>query len=78
MEALLCNECCGETHHVDIENYYNSLISCLRATATNNVPTSKFGLHKHWWTPELEDLKQKCIDVTDVRKSSGKIPAAAN
>jgi len=35
------------------------------------VPTSKSGLHKHWWTPELEDLKQKCIDVTGMWKSAG-------
>ena len=72
IEALLCTECCDESHHVDIENYYNSLISCLRSAASNNVPTSKFGFHKHWWSPELEDLKQKCIDVTDIWKSAGK------
>jgi len=72
VKALLCNECCDETHHVDIENYYNSLISCLRSAASDSVPPSKFSFHKHWWTPELEDLKQKCIDVTDIWKSAGK------
>ena len=37
-----------------------------------NDSTSKFGFHKHWWSPELEDLKQKCVDVTDIWKSAGK------
>jgi len=30
------------------------------------------GLQKPWWSPDLETLKQQCIDITDVRKNIGK------
>jgi len=59
--TLLCKECCDESHHADIEKYYNSILNCLKTAACNNVPTSKIGFHKYWWTPELDDLKKKCI-----------------
>ena len=74
VEALLCNgtACCSETHYLNIENYYKSIATCLQVAAVNNVPTSKIGFQKHWWTPELDDLKQKCIDVTEIWKSAGK------
>jgi len=29
METLLCKECCDESHHADIEKYYNSILNCL-------------------------------------------------
>jgi len=30
------------------------------------------GIQKHWWTPELDDLKQQCIDATEMWKSAGR------
>ena len=24
------------------------------------------GIEKHWWSPELDDLKQQCIEITNV------------
>ena len=63
METLLCKECCDESHHADIEKYYNSILNCLKTAACNNVPTSMIGFHKYWWSPELDDVKQKCIDI---------------
>jgi len=29
------------------------------------------GLEKHWWTPDLEDLKKQCVDVTDLWQIAG-------
>ena len=72
MEALQCKECCDESHQGDIEKYYNSIINCLKTAACNNVPTSRIGFHKYWWTPELDELKQKCIDATQIWKTAGK------
>jgi len=72
MEALQCNECYDELHQVGVEKYYNSIINCLKTTACNNMPTSRIGFHKYWWTPELDDLKQKCIDATQIWKTAGK------
>ena len=28
-------------------------------------------MEKHWWTPELSDLKQQCIEQTDVWRTHG-------
>jgi len=72
MEALQCRECCDKTHQVGVEKYYISIINCLKTAAYNNVPTSRIGFHKYWWTPELDDLKQKCIDATQIWKTAGK------
>jgi len=27
----------------------------------------KVGMEKHWWTPELDDLKRQCIDASALR-----------
>jgi len=35
-----------------------------------HISISKTGFHKCWWTPELDDLKQKCIDATEIWKTS--------
>jgi len=36
------------------------------------IPSVKVEVHKHWWTPDLDDLKQKCIDITDLWNSIGR------
>ena len=32
----------------------------------------KSGVQKHWWTPELDELKQKCIIATETCKCFGR------
>jgi len=45
----------------------NSLVS-----ASNiGVPQIRLGVEKHWWTPELSDLKQQCIELTDIWRQHG-------
>ena len=36
------------------------------------IPVYKPGIHKHWWTPELDELKQQCIQATDIWKQLGR------
>ena len=40
---------------------------------TLNAIQTTITIQKHWWTPELDELKQKCIEATDLWKSSGDI-----
>jgi len=55
-------------------------ISCLLTAAINCIPAVKVGLQKPWWTPDLDVLKQQCIDITNTwnfigRPRSGSINA---
>jgi len=49
-----------------------SLCSCMHLAAKATVPKVKVGFQKHWWTPELDELKQQCIDATDLWKAAGR------
>jgi len=40
----------------------NSLVSASNIA----VPQIRLGVEKHWWTPELSDLKQQCIELTGI------------
>ena len=35
------------------------------------VPEVRVGVEKHWWTPELEDLKHECIEQTNIWRLNG-------
>jgi len=37
VKAILCKECCDVSYLVDIKNYYNSLINCLKSASDNNT-----------------------------------------
>ena len=37
----------------------------------------KVGFHKYWWSPELDDLKRQCIDMTALWSSLGR-PRSGN
>jgi len=39
--------------------------------ATSCVPSVKWVFQKYCWTPELNELKQQCIDATDLWESVG-------
>jgi len=55
-----------------LESYYGDIKWCLHTAASSCVPSTKMGVQKHWWTPELNELKQQCIDTTDLWKSVGR------
>ena len=55
-----------------IESFHNDIVGCLDTAAKQCVPSSKPGLQKFWWTPELDELKQQCIDVRVLWTSSGR------
>jgi len=64
-EALICTGHCNLCHKDMIERYYQDLVHCMNNAATYCIPVFKSGVQKHWWTPELDELKQKCIIATD-------------
>ena len=74
--ALNCNgDCdCDGKHCAELQSYFASLSACHASlsSAECSVPVYKPGVQKHWWTPELDELKQLCIDATDVWKVAGK------
>ena len=72
VDALLCSNVYCRNHCVDLECYYNSIVSCLRTASSNSIPAVKVGLQKPWWTPDLDVLKQQCIDITNTWNSIGR------
>ena len=72
VEALVCNGRCNGSHTQQLENYSNSISCCMHTAASSNIPVVKTGVQKHWWTPELDDLKQQCIEATDLWKLAGR------
>jgi len=65
-EALCCSEPGCHKHFCALEAYYLDLISCLHDAANMIVPKLKVNFHKHWWTDELDRLKQECIEATNL------------
>jgi len=59
VDALLCSNVYCHSHCTDLECYYNNIISSLTAAASNCILDVKVGLQKHWWTPDLDNLKQQ-------------------
>ena len=50
-------------HHSCLQRYYSEIITSLDIAAKQYIPTVKAGVRKHWWTPDLDELKQQCIDI---------------
>lgn len=72
VDALLCTSAGCSLHCSQIEDYYTHLVNTLYDSSQETVPCIKVGLQKSWWSPELDDLKQQCIEITDFWKSNGK------
>jgi len=70
-DALLCTLQNCQQHTVELEHYYCDIVHCLHISR-QYVPRVKAGFHKHWWHPDLDDLKQKCIDITTLWSSVGR------
>ena len=73
VDAFLCRGQCtgtlGHTHQDMLEIYYQELIHCMNEEAAGHcIPVYKPGVQKHWWTPDLDKLKQQCIQATDMWK----------
>ena len=70
-EALLCQQegCC--IHCDDLQEYYASIVNSLISASNIGVRQITLGVEKHWWTPELSDLKQQCIELTDIWRQHG-------
>jgi len=41
------------------------LINCLQTAADKAAPRVKINFQKRWWSEELDQLKQQCIEVTN-------------
>ena len=72
LDALYRNNNDCYCHHSQIERYYRDIVQCLKLAENTCVPVCKVGFHKHWWSPELDDMKQKCIDITNLWTSVGR------
>jgi len=70
-EALHCNAVNCHCHTEQIEQYYSDIVGCLKLAERLCVPRYKVGFHKHWWSPKLDDMKQRCIDITNLWTSVG-------
>jgi len=69
-EALLCRDMKCKRHHDAINEYYVSIVRGL-CQAAHCIPSTKSDFHKHWWSPELDELKTMCIDATTLWRSHG-------
>ena len=71
-EALLCRDLNCKRHLNVINEYYESIVIVLSLShAAHCIPTSKRDFHKHWWSPELDELKTMCIEATELWRSHG-------
>ena len=71
-EALLCCKSTCNDHSEDLEYYYAEIVKCMLAASSRSVPSVKIGVQKYWWTPDLEQLKQECIDICHLWNSIGR------
>jgi len=69
-KALLCRDMNCKRHHDAINEYYVSIVRGL-CQAAYCIPTTKSDFHKHWWSPELDELKSMCIDATTLWRCHG-------
>ena len=72
VDALLCQDTLCKSHSDSLECYYKKITDCLLSASRQSVPTVKTGVQKHWWTPELDSLKQECIDICNLWNQIGR------
>ena len=66
-----CKRCESTDHLLEIENYYDQILNVLRISDAV-LPRRKHGIAKHFWSNELDDLKQKSIDAFSLWKLAGR------
>jgi len=67
--AVACKSCTD--HRSTLDKYYTDIVRCLYTSAKLCVPEVKVGIEKHWWSPELDDLKDQCIEATTLWRMAG-------
>jgi len=72
IDAVLCTdtEVCID-HLGALDKYYTDILHCLSPSSKLCIPEVKVGIEKHWWSPDLDDLKQQCIDATTLWRMAG-------
>ena len=68
-----CTEChCRNNDcRTMIQNEYDIMIQSIKA-ADSVLPRQKPGTAKAWWSKDLQNLKQKSIEITEIWKSEGR------
>jgi len=46
-------------------------LNSLETAGNQCIPSVKVGVPKHWWSPDLDELKQQCIDICNLWKDIG-------
>ena len=63
---------CDNVHcRAAIQQEYDNLVTTMK-NADQVLPRHKPGVAKSWWTEEVEDLKQKSIEITALWKQEGR------
>ena len=55
-----------------IDKYYTQVVNTLVESGIATVPIIQPGTEKHWWSHELNELKQKSIDAFCIWKDAGR------
>ena len=59
--------CCSISDHcIDINIYYAEIVNCLKCAADYNIPRLPRSALKHYWSAELDELKQGSKDTYDL------------
>jgi hypothetical protein len=68
----VAGRCKEVDHHLDIEIYYEEIVHCLQASADLCVLKIPKSALKHYWSVELNELKQKSCEACNIWYSAGK------
>ena len=72
IDTLNCNGSGCASHCYHLESYYALLVEAMHSAAKLAIPMVKAaGFHKHWSTPQLDDLKRQCMDATELWRANG-------
>ena len=62
--------CTDDQHALSLEKYYYDIVEAV-VKADQSLPRRKHGISKPFWSPELNELKQKSFDAFILWKSAG-------
>ena len=58
-EVLLCKGKSCVCHYGLLQRYYSDIVNSLETAGNQCIPPVKVGVRKHWWSPDLDKLKQQ-------------------
>jgi len=58
-------------HHAQLERYRDAQLCAAINASSQYIPSIKVS-QKHWWRIELDELKQKCIVMSNLCSSVGR------